>query len=248
MIGSNQKLKENKNPKVIYELITTAKEKLGPVLVWIMHGDEKVTVEMWITIIRKAKQEIVLRAQPQSLNMVHTVVGSRDTVNIFFPGDLVFFQSKVKHLTVEGELTISIPSMIAHVDRRRHLRIFATPSIKAEATFYKSFFSQRVNTQLFKKNSFDIGTGGLSFIVSKMELKYFNEGDRIVGIILNLGDRKIEVDATIVNILPVEPDDYNKLLYKGVKICLKFDKVNPIYKETLDMFIFKYFKVQPLAG
>jgi len=48
MVGSHQKLKENRNPNVISELITSTKEKMGPVLVWIMHGEEKVTVEMWI--------------------------------------------------------------------------------------------------------------------------------------------------------------------------------------------------------
>ncbi|MFZ4712992.1 MAG: hypothetical protein ACOYL6_04755 [Bacteriovoracaceae bacterium] len=248
MTGNQQKLKENRNSKLISELIASAKDKMGPVLVWVMHGDEKVTVEMWIQIVRKSKNEILLRAHPHDVKMVHTVVGSRENVNIFFPSDLVFFQTAVKSLSLEGELVITIPQMIAHVERRQHLRINVVPSMTTEATFYKSFLSQKVNTQLFKKNLFDVGTGGLSFIMTKMEMKYFNIGDRIVGVILQIGDRKIELDATVVNVLSVEPDSYNKLIYKGHKICLKFDKINPIYKEALDMFVFKYYRVQPLAG
>jgi c-di-GMP-binding flagellar brake protein YcgR len=247
MVSSQQKLKENRNPKVISELITSTKEKMGPVLVWIMHGEEKVTVEMWIQIIRKSKNELVFRTRTQNVPMVHSLVGSREHVNVFFPSDLVFFQTRVKQLTPDGELTLSIPDMIAHVDRRKHLRITTNPSILTEISFYKSFFSHKVNTQLFKKSCFDIGAGGLSFVISKMEGKYFNIGDKIVGIVLQLGENKIEVDATIVNVLAIEPDNFNKLVYKGQKICLKFDKVNAIYKETLEMFIFKYYKVQPLA-
>jgi hypothetical protein len=247
MVGSHQKLKENRNPKVISELITSTKEKMGPVLVWIMHGEEKVTVEMWIQIIRKSKNELVFRTRTQNVPMIHTIVGSREHVNVFFPSDLVFFQAKVKQLSPDGELTIGIPEMIAHVDRRKHLRITVNPSISTEMSFYKSFFSHKVNTQLFKKNCFDIGNGGLSFVISKMEAKYFNVGDRIVGVVIKLGDQKIEVDASIVNVLSVEPDNFNKLVYKGQKVCLKFDRVDAIYKETLEMFIFKYYKVQPLA-
>jgi hypothetical protein len=247
MVGSSQKLKENRNPKVISELITSTKEKMGPVLVWIMHGEEKVTVEMWIQIIRKSKNELVFRTRTQNVPMIHSIVGSREHVNVFFPSDLVFFQAKVKQLSPEGELTIGIPDMIAHVDRRKHLRITVNPSISTDMSFYKSFFSHKVNTQLFKKTCFDIGTGGLSFVISKMEAKYFNIGDRIVGVVIQLGDKKIEVDATIVNVLSIEPDNFNKLVYKGQKICLKFDRVDAIYKETLEMFIFKYYNVQPLA-
>jgi hypothetical protein len=247
MIGNYNKLKENKNPRVISDLIQSAKDKMGTVLIWIMQNDVKVTCEMVIHIIRNAKQELILKPIMDQKDLVHSIVGGREEINVFIPGDLVFFQSNVKSLSGEGELVISMPTMVAHVDRRKHLRINVLPAMGVESAFYKSFLSQRVNTQLFKKNCLDLGTGGLSFVISKMENKYFNIGDRVVGIILQLGDKKIEVDASIVNILPITPDDYNKLYYKGLKVCLKFDYVNPIYQEMLEMFVFKYFKVGAAA-
>lgn len=247
MIGNYNKLKENKNPRVISDLIHSAQDKMGTVLIWIMQNDVKITCEMVIHIIRKAKQELVLKPIMGQKELVHSIVGGRDEINVFIPGDLVFFQTKVRSLSSEGDLVIQMPSMVAHVDRRKHLRINVTTAMGVEASFYKSYLSQKVNTQLFKKNCLDLGTGGLSFVISKMENKYFSVGDRVVGIILQLGDKKIEVEATIVNILPITPDDYNKLFYKGFKICLKFDYVNPIYQEMLEMFVFKYFKVGAAA-
>lgn len=238
------KLKENRNSKVISEIINTTKEKMGYIMIWIMQGEEKVTAEMYIHIVRKAKNEVILRPLADSNRLVQAIVGNREEVNIFFPTDLVFFQSRVKSLDENGELVISVPEMIAHVDRRKHLRVTIKNSMKAEASFFKSFISHKVNTQLFKKPCFDIGTGGLSLILSRMEMKYFNPGEKIVGIILQIDDKKIEVEATIVNILPIEPDAYNKLIYKGNKVCLKFENLNPVYKEILDLYVFKHFKME----
>lgn len=238
------KLKENRNPKVISEIINSTKEKMGYIMIWIMQGEEKITAEMFIHIIRKAKNEVILKPLAENNRLVQAIVGSREEVNVFFPSDLVFFQSKVKSLDESGELVISVPDMIAHVDRRQHLRVTIKNSMKAEASFFKSYFSHKVNTQLFKKPCFDIGTGGISMILSRIEMKYFCVGDRIVGIILEIDDKKIEVEATIVNILPIEPDAYNKLIYKGNKVCLKFENLNPVYREILDLYVFKHFKME----
>lgn len=238
------KLKENRNPKVISEIINTTKEKMGYIMIWIMHGEEKVTAEMYIHIIRKAKNEIILKPLADSNRLVQGIIGNREEVNVFFPTDLVFFQAKVKSLDPSGELVLSVPDMIAQVDRRKSLRVTIKNSMKVEASFYKSFFSHKVNTQLFKKPCFDVGTGGLSIILSRMEMKYFNVGDRVVGIILQIDDKKIEVEGVIVNMLPIEPDAYNKLIYKGNKVCLKFENLNPVYKEILDIYVFKHFRME----
>lgn len=239
-----EKLKENRSARMIFEIISSAKEKMGSVLVWYLDGEEKVVCEMFISVIRKARNEILLKPLKGQLNQVLNVIGTRTHINVYIPSDLVFFQSEIKKLESDGVLTLSMPSMIAQVDRRKNLRVAVRSAMICDITFYKSFIGHKVTTQLFKKNCYDISTGGLSFILSKSELKFFKVGDIVGSIIIQLDEKSVELSGSIVNLLNIQPNENNKLFYNGYKVCIKFDKISPIYSEIMSRYIFKYYRLE----
>ena len=109
--------------------------------------------------------------------------------------------------------------------------------------FSKQNHGQRVSTQTFDKKCFDISAGGLSFIISKIEAKFFETGDYVYGIDLILDRRKTLINAEIVNILDIEPDDRNGLHYKGKKVCLRYVEPTPKQQKVINEFVFKYVQI-----
>jgi hypothetical protein len=76
--------------------------------------------------------------------------------------------------------------MIVQVERRKHIRLMIDEH-KCHVKFFKTMITQRVKTQIFEKNCFDISSGGFSFVTAKTESKFFELGEEILGIELAIG-------------------------------------------------------------
>jgi hypothetical protein len=208
---------------------------------WKIVAGKKITVEVVFHIIRKFRNEIIVKAvTPAGKKTLGDLSIGAQNLNFYLPDDLVLFQTEVKQILPSGDITIRIPKMIAQVDRRKNMRLFIEEGMKADLTFKKENPGQRVITKVFNKRCFDISAGGYSFIISKTEANYFKMGDRVVNAELVIDNQKIKVHGKIINLLEVEPNKQNKLHYKGYKVCLSFLQLSDVYKKALDNFVFKY--------
>lgn len=242
-VGSNN-LKKNYSAWAIFSLINNTKLGEKPVLGWRIIGGKKVTVDVYIRVIRKFRNELVIKAlSPDGSKKLSNLIAGSDKLNLYLPDDLVLFQSRVLKSDTNGDVVISIPNMIAHVDRRKHLRLFITNDVNVSIEFQKENHGQRITTQQFDKKCFDVSAGGLSFIISRIEGRFFEIGDRIYAISLILDRRKTLVNAEVVNILDVEPDDRNGLIYKGQKVCLRYVEPSANQQSVINEFVFKYVQI-----
>ena len=97
-------------------------------------------------------------------------------------------------------------------------------------------------TQQFGKSCFDISTGGFSFLVSRMESKFFQINDPIRMLEIKISDWSTIVNVEIALIKEVEPDEYNGLTYKVWRICCRFSLIDQISKKYLEKYIFERIK------
>ncbi len=243
-LAKNNNLKKNFNAWAIFSLINNTKLLGKNVVGWRMIGGKKVTVEVNIRVIRKFRNEIVIRViDPKTRNTLGNLISGSDKLNIYLPEDLVLFQTDVKKADENGDVTLSMPKMIAQIDRRKHLRLFVADDINVSAKFFKENHGQKVVKQQFEKRCYDVSAGGLSFIVSKIESRFFEKGDVVKSIRVVINDQIVSLHGKVVNILDVEPDAHNGLHYKGKKVCLAYGNTSPEVVKQINDFVFKYIEL-----
>lgn len=242
MENSNQNLLEkNYDEYAIDSIINNTKNDEKTVLAWKFISGKKVTVEVSFYIIRKARKEIVVRAASrQGIKQLGELAASANNLNFYLPQDLVLFQSEVKQIEANGDLRVTIPSMIAQVDRRKKFRLFVENGINVGLKFKKQGHGQRQVEQLFSKECFDISANGLSFIVSKPERKFFEMADKVHNIELNIDGSSMTIDAEVVSLQEIQPAANNNLHYKGWKIALRYTQITDEDVKTIDDFVFRY--------
>lgn len=239
-VGSNN-LKKNYSAWAIFSLINNTKLTEKPVVGWRIISGKKVTVELFIRVIRKFRNEVVVRAtRPDGRKTLSNLIAGSDKLNLYLPDDLVLFQSKIKSCDENGDVVINIPDMIAQIDRRKHLRLFVENDINVSVSFNKESHGQRVMSQQFNKKCFDVSAGGLSFLISKTESKFFENNDKVENIILQVGERKTRISGDVVNILDIEPDEKNGLHYKCKKVCVRYKDATVQQQQVINDFVFKY--------
>ena len=240
----NNNLKKNFNDWAILSIINNVKNNNRPAMGWKILAGKKVTVEVVFRVIRKFKNEMVVKAvSSHGKKTLMDMAAGAQKLNFYLPDDLVLFQTEVKHIDVNGDITVGIPEMMAQVDRRKNLRLFVENSMNVNVEFMKQNHGHKVFTQKFEKKCFDVSSGGFSFLISKAESRFFMSNDSIFAIELTIGDQKIELNGTVTSILELEPNEYNKLNYKAWKVCVKYSDIEIDSKKKIDEFVFRYVDV-----
>lgn len=242
MNDANKKhLKKNYSTWAIQSILSNAKSESKTIVAWRIASGKKITANVFIRVIRRSRSELLLKATDfNSSQMLSTLVSGSDKLNFYMPEEMVLFQSDIKSFETSGDLTIKLPKMIAQIDRRKDMRLFLNDHCHAQTKFMKLNGSSNGNFQLFDKSCFDISAGGLSFIVSKPESKFFSQGDLIKPLKIMVENKEVVALARVVNIFDVEPDAHNGLHYKGKKICVNFEQIDPMAKKLLADFVFRH--------
>jgi len=234
-------LKKNDSKWAIFSLINNTKLSENQVLGWRIVAGKKVTSELYIRVIRKFRDEFVVRGKSEKeSNTLNNLIASSGVLNFYLVDDMALFQSEVKHVDSNGDFVFSMPKMIAQIDRRKHMRVFMNSEVGAKIRFFKENEGHRVTKQQFEKSCFDLSAGGLSFFISRAESKFFNLEDEIEKIELSMNGAKVRLKATIVNVFDVEPDERNQLNYKAKKVCIRYKDTDPQVVKKINQFVFKH--------
>ena len=239
--GNENLLKKNTKSWAIFSIISNAKIENRPVLGWKIVAGKKVTVEVIFHIIRKFRNEIVVRAVgPLGKKNLGNLAAGAQKLNFYLPDELVLFQSSVKQIEENGDIRVEIPSVIAQIDRRRDLRLLLENSNQVELEFSKENHGVKKRSQTFKKSCYDISAGGVSFIVSKSEKDFFKAGDIVKRLDMKIDNKILHLNSQVINIFEIEPTPHNGLIYKGWKVCLYHLSLDPGHKRLIEDFVFKY--------
>src|SRR5690606_37320657 len=127
----------------------------------------------------------------------------------------------------------------AQIDRRNGSRV------NAQEENLKILFqskTERGQGQHFTKPCFDISAGGLSFYVSKMEKKFFREGEVLEMLDIVTPDWSSQVRAELILVKELEPNEFNNLPYRVWRVCCRFKGLDEKNRQLLDRYIFERIK------
>lgn len=242
-LGNNQ-LIQNEDEKMIFNILRDAKQNEMKCMVWKFVGGTKITAEAHIKVIRKFNGEIVFDAITDGhKEKMKSVISGSDQINIFIIEKAVLFRSKIRKIDEDKCLVLDFPKMLAQAERRKSLRLVVPMEVGCDLEFFKTSTNNGVKTQIFNKKCYDISAGGLSFLLNKSETKFFEIGDIISSVKVQIDGFEFMLDGRIVNFIPVEPGPGNDVIYKGVRVCIKFEAIDEIAKDTINTFVFKHLDV-----
>jgi len=237
------KLKKIHDSSLIYTLLQSTKDHNHEIWFWRMVGEIKHLVPVKFEVIRKSRSDFAIVPSVGFESEVKDLVGGNSTMDFYIPESGILLRAKLKKFEQEtGRFYLEVPEFLAQVERRKNFRLNVFEQDQVVLQFTKNILQPRPQSQLFMKSCFDISAGGFSFLVSRLEGKYFKDGDRVPAIQLKVGERAIPVDASVVLIREIEPDAHNGLNYKVWKVSCKFDKIDDIPKKFLEKYIFERIK------
>ncbi len=208
-----------------------------------MVGETKHLVPIKVEVIRKARSDFAIVADQGHEAEAKELIGGSSFMDIYVPESALLLRARLKQFEQEtGRFYLEVPEFIAQFERRKNFRLNVFGQEKVMVQFTKNVMMPRPQSQLFLKSCFDISAGGFSFLVSKLETKYFKVGDKVGSIQLKVGERALPVDASVVLIREIEPDASNGLNYKVWRICCKLEKIDDIQKKFLEKYIFERIK------
>ena len=249
-IKDYNKLKSHTDERFIKKLIDRAHQEQARVVAWQDVNGQKITVDLKIVKVNSQLNQIEFLCLSDESDEFNIVIANSEWIKIYIPSLAILGQAKLSKRVAGGRVTVSFPQMIAQVDRRQHLRLNLEEqdSLQAKCFFYKNVdirfgIKEDVKTQYFEKYCHDISAGGISFIVSKQEEKFFKKKDEIVAMFIGIDGVQINVETKIVEKIQISPDPNNKLIYKGTKICLQFIELASEDQAFIDDFVFKNVKI-----
>lgn len=225
MNKAHNSLKKINNQRDIFSHLNNSKLRQNKIIAWKALGDHKVMAELKIDTIRKFNNELILTAINGTDENLKQIISGGSSINLMIVEQGILFSSDIKEYNVDQKMTLIFPKIMAQAERRKHLRLFIDENMKCLVEFFKASpgaLSTKIQVQKFDKKCHDLSVGGLSFVVSKAEAKFFKVGDVLENIQLLLDEDKSVINAQIVNVLEISPDENAKLQYKGYKVCLKF--------------------------
>lgn len=242
VLTNNNELKKINEESVIYGLISGTKEAELEVYIWRLVGGTKHLANVRIESVRRARKDFCIIPIPGHERHVQELMSSLGYIDLYVPESALLLRCTIRQTDAPYRYYLQIPDFVAQVDRRKgfRLNVYATDDVKV--SFGKSVSIPRQMSQHFHKACFDISTGGFSFLVSRMESKFFQVNDPIRAIDIKTKSWSSKVNAEIALIKEVEPDEFNGLTYKVWRVCCRFSQIDQISKKHLEKYIFERIK------
>jgi len=241
-VANGNKLKKVKDEHIILGLIQRAKENASEMFIWKLVGKTKHLGQVRIESVRKFRSDFCIIPSDGQERIVQDLMSGSSYIDIYIPDSVFMVRAQVKQTEAPIRYYLHFPIHAAQVERRSDVRLNVHDEREVRINFFKSTSEIREKTQSFTKDVFDLSAGGFSFLVSRMESKFFDVGDNISAITIEAGTWRSQVSAQITMIREVEPDKYNQLQYKVWRICCRFSNIDQVSRKYLENYIFQRIK------
>ena len=241
-LASENKLKTVKEKGTILELLSGSKEGNFEVFIWKLIGNSKLLGQVRIESIRKLRNDFCIVPAEGQDRTVQDLMGSQHHMDLYIPEASILFRCQIKQTDAPYRYYLQLPEFVAQIERRRDHRLNVYDEAQVKLSFAKTTKEQKPISQHFLKDCFDISTGGFSFLISKMESKFFQSGDEIKTLELKAGNWSVKVGVEICTILEVEPSDSNNISYKAWRVGCRFTQIDQISRKYVEKYIFERIK------
>ncbi len=215
-----KKLEKIKNIKAVYSMLKNTKLLREPLILWRFVGEQKVTAKVDLVLVRKYRNEIVLKPRADYIEEYKQIVSVAERVNFFIPYYSLLFQCRLKGVEDSLNSIFDSPCEYAQVDRREHVRIPLSDHSKVGVLIAKTVVSNDLKVNLVK-SAFDMSAGGFSILVSKLDERYFVSGRTFDKVYIKIFNKPFKVKAKVVNNIAVNPKDHD-VYYPSFKISFQF--------------------------
>lgn len=241
-MNNDNKLKKVQDEAIIHNLISGAKDAELEVFIWRLVGCSKHLANVRIESIRKHRKDFCIIPIAGHERQVQELMTGQGYIDLYVPDSALLLRCNIRQADAPFRYYLQIPTFVAQVERRKSFRLNVYEADDVKISFGKTVSVPRQMSQHFHKSCFDVSTGGFSFLVSRMESKFFQINDPIRTIEIKTGNWATKVNAEIALIKEVEPDEYNGLTYKVWRICCRFSQIDQISKKHLEKYIFERIK------
>ena len=241
-MGNDHKLKKVKDEATILSLLSNTKETNSEVYVWKLIGNTKHLGQVRIESIRKSRGDFCIIPSGGQDRIVEELLSNQSYIDLFIPESAMLLRCNIKSTDAPVRYYLQIPTYIAQVERRQSFRLQTYASSEVKVSFSKTVEIPKTITQHFFKDCFDVSSGGFSFFVSRMEMKFFNGSDLISSLEIKAGDWATNASAEIAAVREVVPDEFNGFSYKVWRVSCRFTKMDQISKKYLEKYIFERIK------
>ena len=238
--SDDNKFKKIHDAKQIGHQLLTAKERHEKVFIWRIVGDKKILAPVRFELIKRSQHELVIRPKEGEEDVFHQVLGSCERINFFMPHSCMLFQCKFKQSESGGSVTLAYPAFVAQIERRKWLRLTADVSHRLKVQFCKTVMTPKPVNHFLSKLLLDLGAGGLSFVVSKAESKFFIAGEMVKNMELLIGDVKYTLQGEILRVSEMGE-------HKKWKVSVRFDTIGKKEQESIAKFVFEHIRTEEKA-
>lgn len=222
-------MKEQKRSKDFDRMIIEAVQGNFSFFAWQSIGGNVEKCELKIKAYRKDYNEIELELKNEnSEDALAKVISGNRILNIYVPELSVTFSSELKAVTADKKVKIYPPKEFTFFERRKHERLNPTKSC---------FVSFEHNRSVLKKSIYDISIGGIAIILPKSDKVLIQKGKLFPNLILEIGLRKMKIQAECVNSFNIDRFKLENLPYGGYKIAFRFVDMSKEDREFLTEFV-----------
>lgn len=241
-MSTDNKLKKVKDESVILGLLSGAKEVGAEVFIWRLVGGSKHLSQVKIESVRRPRNDFCIIPSDGQDRLVQELMGSQNYIDLYIPESALLLRCQIRQTDAPYRYYLQIPKFVAQVERRQNIRLNVYERSEMKISFGKTTAHPKSMSQHFHKDCFDISSGGFSFLVSKMEAKFFEVSDEIGSVEFKTKEWGAKLNAEITAIRETEPDENNGLNYKAIRVCCRFKQIDQISRKYLEKFILERIK------
>jgi hypothetical protein len=238
---ANKKLAQNDYKQSILKILNELCRSKTPLTLWKLCLDRKWSISIPIKVVRSTQSELLFHIDTDMEKSLREILNGEKMLRFHVESKNILFQCKLKYFYAP-ELVVEIPKFIAVEDMRKHLRL-RIENDEERVMIHKFIDGNQTKTKQFDKKLQDISAGGLSIILSPQEEPYFHHDKGDIAAIVNLDGKNLKVNLSLVNLISIEPNSSNGLLYKSYKACFKFDSISPEDKNHIENYVLQNYKL-----
>lgn len=203
--------------------------------------DRKWFLTLPIKVVRTNQSELLFSIDTEMEPHIKEIINGEKTLRFHVESKNILFQCQLKYLNMP-DLVVEFPKFIAVEEMRRDLRL-RIDSDMDRIVIQKFVDNNMSKSKQFDKKLQDISAGGMSIILSQQEEPYFHHDKGNIPSIVTLGKREIHTHLSLVNLITIEPNSTNGLLYKSYKACFKFDTISNEDKKYIENYVLQNYKL-----
>lgn len=238
---ANKKLAQNDYKQSILKVLNELCRNKSTLTLWKLCLDRKWSLSLPIKVVRSTQNEMLFNIDSDMEKSLREIMNGEKILRFHVESKNILFQCKLKYYYAP-DLVVEIPKFIAVEEMRKHLRLRLEDD-KERVLIHKFIDGNQTKTKQFDKRLQDISAGGLSIILSPQEEPYFHHDKGEIVAIINLAGKDLKVQLNLVNLISIEPNSSNGLLYKSYKACFKFDSISPEDKAHIENFVLEHYKL-----